>query len=168
MPLFLCHWCSAVTVVTYTSLVQRWPPWPHWDTMTLVTYSPTVAGRRKVGALCRQAWCGLAERNFWATDHKRPQFRPDQAMKGIPKRDPLRKLVLRGTADLWWETLPMGWDVTCGNFPGLSALTLLQWVIISSGYHWVSPRPLWVSDPVFWVPLSESFSLCGWMCAHFG
>jgi len=49
------------------------------------------------------------------------------------------EMVLPGAVDLWSGILPLSWDVTQGNFLGLSAPPSFgEW---SSGYPWVSPSP---------------------------
>ena len=93
---------------------------------------------------------------------------PNQAIKGNLAGHPLRELVLNEAESLWLGTLPMGWDICHGNFPGLSALTLL----VSGYFLWrslseTSPplgersqilhtlerefSPLWVNVCTLWI-----------------
>ena len=123
-----------MAAVAYSPLAGCQPPCPHRETVTLVTVpfshtTPQSAGRVLAKEVPRQ-------RNFWAADHKWPQFRSNQAIKGVPTGDPLRWFSPEQRACNW---ILFPWVDT------LSKETSKDWV----------PSPSLVEDYFFWIPLSE-------------
>jgi len=80
----------------------------------------------------------LAERNFWTNDHKRPQFRSDQAIKGGHARYSL--------TDSWFSTEQQA----CEQRPHPWKLPMIE-----------CPHPVLVSDYFLWLSLSEPLASLG-------